>query len=85
MYVVRLSADGAIAAILGTIHPDVFVAVGVHSGLPVGAAKDLVSARHRRLSSSTVTRPLSSTPLTGKQAAAADAGTAAATAELEQG
>jgi poly(hydroxyalkanoate) depolymerase family esterase len=64
VYVARLAADGAIAAILGTIYPDVFAVVGVHSGLPVGAAKDLASARHRRLSSSTVTKPLSSTPST---------------------
>jgi poly(hydroxyalkanoate) depolymerase family esterase len=67
VYAPRLSADGTIATILGTIYLDVFAAVGVHSGLPVGATKDLASARHRRLSSSTVTKPLSSTPSTASR------------------
>jgi poly(3-hydroxybutyrate) depolymerase len=32
------------AAILGVTHPEVFEAVGVHSGLPHGSAHDVVSA-----------------------------------------
>lgn len=44
IFVAGLSAGAAMAVILGQSHPDVFAAVGAHSGLPYGIAKDVPGA-----------------------------------------
>jgi poly(hydroxyalkanoate) depolymerase family esterase len=44
VFVAGLSAGAAMAVILGESYPDIFAAVGAHSGLPFASAHDIPSA-----------------------------------------
>lgn len=44
VYIAGISAGGTAAAIIGAAYPDLFAAVGVHSGVPLGSIRSLRAA-----------------------------------------
>ncbi len=57
VFVAGLSAGAAMAVILGETYPEVFAAVGAHSGLPYAAAHDISSALSAMKGHSVMGRP----------------------------
>jgi poly(hydroxyalkanoate) depolymerase family esterase len=83
-FIAGLSAGGAMAVVLGATYPDLFSAVGVHSGLPYRAAHDAASAmaamqgRTSRLDSTGVTRAIPTIVFHGDRDTTVDVGNGSA-------
>lgn len=63
VYIAGFSAGGATAAIMGATYPDVYAAIGIHSGLDVGSANSNLTAMQAMRIGGPSNAPSSTKPL----------------------